>query len=128
MIKEFSRWLHRKEKIDAIRARPGFAEREVWFAHLGVNIGSEQDGVGKDYLRPIVIVKKFNTDIFWAIPLTRTKKEHPYYFSFMSGAGESTAILSQIRLIDARRLSHKVAEIRGEDFVLLKQKITALLR
>ena len=40
--------------------KKNFSEREVWFLKIGVNVGYEQDGNGKEYLRPAIILKKFN--------------------------------------------------------------------
>ena len=110
-----------------------FHEREIWFCHLGVKVGFEQDGHGGDFLRPMVIVRTFNNEIFWAVPLTKSKKRHKekaegYYhsFSFISLI-TSVAILSQIRLIDARRLAYLLGEIHEEDFIELTKKLKAFL-
>ena len=127
MDKDFKKWHDKKGNIDKIDKRPFFHEREIWFCHLGLNIGFEQDGKGEDFLRPILIIRKFNNEIFWAVPLTRTSKKSPYYFNFILHDKESVAILSQVRLIDARRLSHKIGEVGEVEFGQLKQKIKALL-
>jgi len=76
----------------------------------------------------MLVFRKFNRDILRGIPLTRTKKDKPYYFrfSFMPNI-ESVAILSQIRLIDARRLARRMGVISECDFLGLKEKIKALL-
>ena len=133
MKKDFQKWHPKKSQINEIAQRPFFHEREVWFCYLGVNVGFEQDGQGEDFLRPIVIVRKFNNEIFWAVPLTKSTKKHKenaehYYhsFSFMPGI-TSVAILSQIRLIDARRLAYFTGEIHNEDFIELTKKLKALL-
>jgi mRNA interferase MazF len=130
MRKDFKRWHDNKNSIDLIEKRPFFHEKEIWWCTLGVNIGFEQDGGGEDYLRPVIIYKKFNNEIFWAIPLTRTDKKTKYYFQLTkeNDSSISTAILSQIRLVDARRLSHKFEiGVSDEDFVSITKKFKALL-
>ena len=128
MQKDFQKWHYKKSKIDEIKKRPFFHEREIWNCTLGINIGFEQDGGGKDYLRPVIIFIKFNNEIFWAIPLTHTQKKTKYYFPFVFGDNIlSVAILSQIRLMDARRLSHKIGNISEEDFGRLTKKLKDLL-
>ena len=133
MEKDFDEWNKKKKVIEVLLGVPGFHERELWYCRMGLNIGFEQDGKGKDFLRPIIIIRKFNNQIFWAIPLTSahkkiSKKASAYYFTFSFREGEtSVAILSQIRLIDARRLSHSIGTISGNDFVLLKEKLKALI-
>lgn len=127
MKKDFIKWHNKKEQINNIKERPFFHEREIWYCYLGVNVGFEQDGSGKDFLRPIIIIRKFNNDIFWAVPLTRTKKINKYYFNFIFNKTNSTAILSQIKLIDAQRLSYLVGDMKESDFLVLKQKLKDLL-
>ena len=134
MEKNYKDWHKKKTKINEIIKTPFFHEREIWFCYIGHNIGFEQDG-DEDFLRPIVIFRKFDNDIFCAIPLTKSKNIKPkskkvqkYYFnfSFLKGV-ENSAILSQIKLIDVKRLSHHVGSISEDDFDKLKQKLKELL-
>lgn len=126
--KDFDSWNQKKKQLNTVQKRPYFHEREIWFCHLGANLGFEQDGRGKQYLRPIVILRQFNNEVFWAVPLSKTDKNSPYYFKFsFKRKVTSVAILSQIRLMDGKRLSHRVGEISEADFVKLKQKLKALL-
>lgn len=127
MKKDFQKWHDRKAKVDEIEKRPFFHEREIWFCHLGVNIGFEEDGSGEEFLRPVVIIKKFSNEVFWAVPLTKTDKKTQFYFPFSFNSEMSVAILSQIRLIDGRRLSYKVGDITEGDFLQIKEKLKALL-
>ena len=133
MNKDFKKWHDKKGNIDKVNKRPFFHEREIWFCHLGLNIGFEQDGKGEDFLRPILIIRKFNNEIFWGVPLTRANKNLPFYFAFTiqsetEGNDEKvTAILSQVRLIDAKRLRRMIGYISKEDLANLKEKLKALL-
>lgn len=112
---------------------PFFHEREIWFCYLGANVGFEQDGTGEDFLRPVLILRKFNKYMFWALPLTKPKikmnnKKEAYYHSFSFGSGTiSIAILSQIRTVDARRLAYRISEISEQDFLEVIKKLKALL-
>ena len=128
MQKDFQKCHRKKEAINNFSKPPFFHEQEIWWCKLGVNVGFEQDGGGEDFLRPVIVFRKFNNEIFWAIPLTHTKKKTKYYFQFTFGQGiSSVAILSQIRLVDARRLSHKLGDLSDTDFVELTKKFKALL-
>ena len=42
MKKDFKKWHSKKSKVDEIEKLPFFHEREIWFCHLGVNIGKEK--------------------------------------------------------------------------------------
>ena len=128
MKKDFQKWHNKKAQIEDIEKRPFFHEREIWFCHLGANVGFEQDGAGDDFQRPIVIIRKFNNEVCWIVPLSKTEKRSKYYFAFrFDDATTSVAILSQIRLLDARRLSRKIGEINKNEFAQLINKIKALL-
>ena len=94
MKRDFRKWHGKKEQIESVPDRPFFHEREIWFAHIGANVGSEQDGTGEEFLRPVIIVRKFNNEIFWGVPLTRRHKKSQYYFPFNLGERVSIAILS----------------------------------
>ncbi len=127
MDKDFEPWHTIKSTLNRDKKRPFFHERDVWFASLGLNVGFEQDGKGSKFLRPIVIIKKFNNDICWCLPLTRSKKEGVYYFTFKNKTTESTIILSQIRLIDSKRLYYKTETISHNIFNDIKQKLRRFL-
>jgi len=127
MNKNFEEWSKEKWDLDKNKIRAFFHEREVWFASLGVNIGFEQNRRGDKYLRPIIVLKKFNNEILWCIPLTKTQKKSAFYFSFELNKSISTAILSQIKLIDSKRLQYKIGDTKSDDFIKLKQKLKQLL-
>ena len=128
MKKDFKRWHDKKSQIDEIEKRPFFHEQEIWFCHLGVNVGFEQDGSGEDFQRPVVIIRKFNREVAWVVSLSKTDKRNKYYFPFKFDEKIiSVAILSQIRLLDARRLSRRIGKMKEEEFVKLINKIKALL-
>lgn len=128
MKKDFQKWHEKKRDIHDTRPRIFFKEREIWFCHLGENIGFEQDGSGEEFLRPVIALKKFNNEVLWVVPLTKTIKDHPYYFPVSFRQGETgSAILSQIRLIDGKRLKYKIGNMSKEVFGALKAQIRQLL-
>src|ERR1700733_3164762 len=124
IYKDYLIWHSLKTKINNEKERPYFHEREIWFCLLGENIGFEQDGKGEEYLRPVVILKKFNNEVCLIVPLSKKKKKGIHYFSFLVRAKIlNVAILSQVRLIDSKRLEYKIDTISENNFYLLKQKI-----
>ena len=125
--KNFKDWNIEKSDLNENKVRAFFHEREVWFASIGVNIGFEQDGRGDKFLRPAIILKKFNNEVLWCVPLTKNQKKGKYYFSFKLNNGVSTAILSQIRLIDSKRLQYKIGDLTEEDFTQIKEKLKQFL-
>ena len=125
-MKNFDSWNEVKKRIS--NNSPVYTkEGEVYYAILGVNVGYEQDGKGELYLRPIVVYKKFGRDSILAIPLTSQKKSGRFYYSFQFKKDVvSVALLSQIRLLDTRRVYKKVGRMKFNDFKDMKKKFQEL--
>jgi mRNA interferase MazF len=80
------------------------------------------------FLRPVLVLKKFNKNIFVWIPLTTVPKEDIFHYSFVSTSWKTSyAILSQIRLFDSKRFFRKIWNIKFKDSKLLKEKIKKLI-
>lgn len=127
MFDEYYKWNEQKININSNKGKLFFHEREVWFTSLGLNIGFEQNGKGNNFLRPVLVLKRFSKDVLWCIPLTKRQNEGRYYFSFILNNKVSVAILSQIRLIDSKRLQYKIGDIDKGDFIKVKEKLKLLL-
>ena len=72
--KKFDPWNDEKkslEKRPVLRVHEG----EIWWCSLGVNVGDEQDGKNDLFERPVLIVRKFNNSIVWAVPMITKIKE-----------------------------------------------------
>ena len=135
MKKDYQKWHNQKSEIHNNKERPFFHEREVWFSSIGENVGFEQDGSGENFMRPVLVVKKFNNEVVWVVPLTRTNKKGKYYFEISltdkdgkNNSRLSVVILSQLRLIDAKRLQYKMGTIEEREFLKIKEAFLALLK
>ena len=86
------------------------------------------DGKGEEYWRPVLIMKDFNHCVLWCVPLTKQPKEGKYYvsLSLKDGTG-GKVILSQLRLIDAKRLRKRLGIISDTSLLKIKQAIVGLL-
>ncbi len=125
--KNFDSWNKRKKEIN--EEEPNFYyEREIRWCSLGINIGFEQDGTSEAYKRPVLIIKGFSRHVCLIIPLTTSKKKNPYHFEVGIVEGkEAFAILSQIRLIDTKRLHGPLAVLGKDKFNEIKKAIKDLL-
>lgn len=73
-------------------------------------------------------MKKFNKDIFWGIPLSTTSKTGKYYYKFILKEDLiSNALLTQIRLLDSKRLISKIGMINDEIYNDLKNSIRSII-
>lgn len=124
----FDMWNALKKETDTSKQVPHFCERQIWFIRMGKNIGFEQSGKGDEFLCPVIILKKFNNNISWVIPLSTILKEGKYYFFIPDSAGKpAVAILSQMRLIDARRFQYRKGYVNKNIFLKLKKAICSLI-
>jgi mRNA interferase MazF len=126
--KDYQQWMPVKAKVHNEAARPQmFKESDVWLCHVGDNVGFEEDGKGQKYLRPVVIVRKYNNQLCHVVPLSTTSNRGRFYFPFDSHTGKtSVAITSQLRAVDSSRLMRKIGYINPSDLVVLKKKLREL--
>jgi mRNA-degrading endonuclease toxin of MazEF toxin-antitoxin module len=125
--KDFDGWNIMKKTLDATDRKRFFYEKDVWWCSIGVNIGSEQDGKGRSLRRPVLVYKKINSRTFIGIPLTQSLKEDYAHVSFYFNYDISTAIISQIRLYDKKRLIEKVGSVSSYIQRKMKKTIIAFL-
>lgn len=104
-----------------------FAEREVWWSSLGVNVGVEVDGKNEGFERPILILKKFNGEMVWAAPLTTKKKASIYFQEIVLGERLCWVCLTQIRVLSAKRLRRKPGTVTERDFSTVLGRIASYI-
>jgi len=120
MDQDFNRWNELKKKIN-IRNPIYVSERDIWFCSVGLNVGSEQSGKHEFFERPVLVIKKVTVNTFIGVPLTSNKKKGSWYVEI--GSTSSSAIISQIKLFDTRRLARKITVISIEEFENIKDKL-----
>jgi len=127
--KDFQKWHDKKSDVDEKSVRVFFHEREIWFSHLGTNVGFEQDGKGENFGRPVVVFRKFSNEVFWGIPLTTRKKKGKFYFPIdLEDEVHRMAILSQLKLLDSKRLYQKIGVINKDVHEKLEERIVKLCK
>ncbi|EKD80624.1 MAG: hypothetical protein ACD_40C00048G0001, partial [uncultured bacterium] len=78
--KDFDGWIEKKKQTDAKTSRaPYFKERDIWWVSVGVNVGFEEDGKNGNFVRPVLVVKKFNQELFLGLPMSTKLKKNKYY-------------------------------------------------
>lgn len=127
MEKDFDAWNALKKETHAEQQRL-YTVREIWWCRLGVNVGTEQDGKGQWYVRPCVILRGFGSDACLVIPLTTSPRAHALRVSvgLIDGA-EARANLSQIRVVDTRRLERKIGFLEKSVFLKLRKAARDML-
>ena len=130
MKKDYKIWSGKKTDIEnAEISRVFFFEREVWWCSVGSNVGYEEDGKGENFARPVLVFKKFNKEIFWALPLSTKIKNSKFYAQvYLPDAMERVAIISQLRLTDAKRLVDRIGIITPVNYSDIQKAVINLCR
>lgn len=128
--KDFDAWNILKKDVHASETGRNFFfhEREIWWCAVGVNIGVETDGKHKTFERPVIIVRVFNKEMLWTVPVTSGTKQSPFHYSFIFNNVEQSAMLSQIRTISSKRLRRKIGTISDLDFESIIEGLSGLLK
>ncbi|WP_321779333.1 type II toxin-antitoxin system PemK/MazF family toxin [Sulfurimonas sp.] len=129
MDKRFDEWNKIKKELITKDKNLVFKTREIFWVKVGQNVGYETDGKGIEFLRPVLILRKFSKDSFLGIPLTTSHKEDMFHYKFMLNTNSKInyAVLSQVKLFDARRIYVKLGKISVDDFEKLKVKLKELI-
>lgn len=130
MKKDFDSWNTEKKKTNSKRLDFNFFyhNREVWWCAVGINVGVETDGKNKNFERPVLVVRKFNKDMFLGVPFTKTERVGDFYqkIKITEQGDESWALLSQVKNLSAKRLLRKIGRISEDEFSLIQTKLKNL--
>jgi len=126
MEKDFDKWNEVKKQTHAEHPRL-YTVREIWWCRLGVNVGTEQDGKGEWSVRPCVILRGFGSDACLVVPLTTSARKHSLRVPVgLVGGVAARANLSQLRVVDTRRLEEKIGFLETDAFSKLRKAVRDL--
>ena len=117
----YKEWNRLKERLNNKQAI-FFNERDILFISMGQNIGFEQYGKGEEFLRPVVVLKKFNKHLFLGVPLSSKVKNGFYFHTIHFKGRENSALLLQSKTFDSKRIQYKLARLSEKEFEVLVEK------
>jgi hypothetical protein len=131
--RRFIEWTKLKIRLhhedDELLEKLYFSKREIWWTHLGQNIGFEENGKNVVFDRPVIIFRKFNQHLLWVIPTsTKIKPENRYYHTFEQKDEKFSAIISQMRPISSKRLIRKIGKMEKDEFEKLEEAVFGLIK
>ena len=123
MFKDFLSWFRLKPKLNNRNHKPPLiSEGQIWWCHLGKNIGTEINGKTSGFNRPVIIYKKLSHFTFLVIPTTSqltdnngSFKTGSWFVKIKHQSKENLACLHQIRVIDYRRIQNFVTFLTRYD-------------
>jgi mRNA-degrading endonuclease toxin of MazEF toxin-antitoxin module len=113
--KDFDGWIEIKKEIHFKGSIRTIKEGEIWWCKIGENVGKEICGKGKDFLRPVLIVRKLNKYSFIGVPLTSKEHEGDWYKKFKFKNKDEFAVLAQVENVSVHRLHYKMGEVPQSD-------------
>jgi len=120
--KDFEKWNKRKQAVEENAYTPYFDAGEIWWGIFGINIGVEIDGKGDDFLRPLLVLTKYNPLGCLVIPLSSARSEDKdNVFVDIVIDRKATANLSQLRSISSKRLIEKISVLKKMDFLRIQK-------
>ena len=102
-MSDFDKWNELKKNLNDKEENIKFRPRDIFFMHIGQNIGHEQNEKGEEFLRPVIVYKKLSNKDFLGIPLPSKEKHGSYFFNFSHKNRKQTALFNQIKVFDIKR-------------------------
>ena len=122
----FAQWNIQKQEINMLEHTSLFREGEIWWCSFGKNIWVEEDGKNELFERPVIVLRKFNNEQFFWLPLTSKNRDDQYHFPSDTTWVVGSIILSQWRVMSSKRLSRKIATIARGKFKLIRNRFSQL--
>jgi mRNA interferase MazF len=123
-MKNFDEWNNKKKITDNSKLNLFFKEQEVWWCRTGLNIGIESNGKGTEFARPVLILKKHNMYSCLILSLTTQYKNNVSCYEIDKERHPGVyANLSQIKVVDSKRLISRMFFIRGDNFLKIKEEV-----
>ncbi len=127
---DFDKWNGIKKNLNAREVNSVLFPQlgEIWMCALGKNIGREQNGGGQNFSRPMLVIKKFNNEIFWVLPLSTKQKKIDFYYNFIDKNNQNVSIvISQIRLMHIKRFERKLYDMKMSAVIEIKKRLQEYL-
>jgi len=97
--------------------------REICWAAVGVNVGSEIDGKGVSFTRPVLILHVMGAHLALVIPLSTKYKERSGYVPF-DWKGQTNALcVHQLKVISQKRLFKRIGKVSENKLKVAKDEV-----
>lgn len=125
---EYNAWNNKKQHINLNdSSKLYFKEKEIWWCSIGLNIGSEENGKGELFNRPVLILKKYGGSTFLGVLISKTHNRGTFYYPITLNGGVSVCLLTHIRLLDTRRLTQKIVTLEENEFQNIRKALKSLI-
>lgn len=126
IVEEYDKWNDVKKNLALHGRQPNASQGEIWWAGVGLNLGSEMNGKNVRFARPVLVYKKLSRFNFMAIPLTSKMHEGSWYVQFRQGDVTETALVGQARVMSVKRLYSRMGEVDEADLKRIEEAFLKL--
>jgi UDP-N-acetylbacillosamine transaminase len=125
---DFDTWNELKKKTNISQQPLYFKEGDIWWIKIGKNIGVEILGKGENFLRPVFVLKKVNKYSCIVVPITKTKKNNIFYYSFSFKNKAQNLAFNQIKTVDTKRFVKKFGQTSESTLNKIKQYFISIIK
>ena len=132
-MEKFDKWNRVKKNTEQNKRKLGIKSRDIFCAKIGQNVGSEEYGKGKNFARPVIIIRKLTKELFLGIPTTTNLKDNNDYFHTFKyldknkNTLEVSAMILQIKVFSVKRLMNRIGMIDKDSFGIVIEKSQNLM-
>jgi len=119
----FDHWNEKKKLLHRSHNKKLFKSREIWWCSIGANVSYEEDGKHDNFERPVLILKSYGSELFFAAMLTSKAKNNIFHHELREN---SYVILSQLKTLSSKRLIRKITRLRDNKFNQVQKAIQDL--
>lgn len=122
-FKDFDQWNLVKKQINQNNTTTHIRAGEIRWTAFGVNIGSEIDGKGDSFTRPVLIIHVIGSHLALVVPMSTKIKSVPGYIPFTWKDSTTSLCLHQIKIISQKRILSRKGRISEIKLKAIKDEI-----
>ena len=122
-FKDFDKWNSVKKHIHSEERKISTRAGEIRWVSCGINVGSEIDGKGESFTRPMLIIHVVGSVLALVIPLSTKIKDIVGYIPFEFQGKKVSLCIHQMRTISQRRILARKGRISGKRLAWVKSEI-----
>ena len=126
--KDFAGWAKVAEMVERRERAEFYKSWVIYWANLGVNIGSGEDGKGERFTRPVLLLAMLNKTQVLVIPITSQKKKGANYREIVGNGKVEYLLFDQLRTIDVKCLEEVVDEIDSDTLRMVRGGLLKILK
>jgi mRNA interferase MazF len=120
--KDFDKWNNVKKRLDK-KPLKSVRRGEIRWVVLGTNVGSESDGKGDSFTRPVLVIKVVSHRFVLIVPMFTKPSYINKNISLYWRQESSYLAINQIKIISTKRILDRKGRISERKLKNIKNKI-----